>query len=246
MIVWLASYPRSGNTFFRMLLWYQYGIKTYSVYDDPLFDEIGASDTVGHELLPAPLEELADREEIYVVKTHDLPQDNHPAIYIVRDGRDALVSHARYINSFDQSEKPRGILRKYHARISFRRTLQQLILADEPYGGWSRNVLQWTHQREAGFTFVVRYEDLVEDPDLWMKKTFDSLHWNVCPEGTGELPDFEELHDRWPQFFRKGKIGSWQDEMPEQLHELFWQHHGEVMQAHDYSFGRIDAMINRV
>ena len=32
MIVWLASYPRSGNTYFRILLNHLYGIKTPMAY----------------------------------------------------------------------------------------------------------------------------------------------------------------------------------------------------------------------
>ena len=38
MIVWLASYPRSGNTFLRMVLHFVYGQKTYSLYNDPLLE----------------------------------------------------------------------------------------------------------------------------------------------------------------------------------------------------------------
>ncbi len=52
MIVWLASYPRSGNTFFRVILNSIFDIKTYSIYDDK--GDIGAdektSETVGHEI----------------------------------------------------------------------------------------------------------------------------------------------------------------------------------------------------
>lgn len=39
------------------------------------------------------------------------------------------------------------------------------------------------------------------------------------------VPDFEDLHSKWPSFFRKGKRGSWVDEMPDDLHWLFWDHH---------------------
>ena len=45
MIVWLASYPRSGNTFFRILLHHLYRLPTYSGFksgDDLYF--VGAGD----------------------------------------------------------------------------------------------------------------------------------------------------------------------------------------------------------
>ena len=43
MIVWLASYPRSGNTFLRVVLHNVYGVSTYSVYEDndPVAQRVG-------------------------------------------------------------------------------------------------------------------------------------------------------------------------------------------------------------
>ena len=43
MVVWLASYPRSGNTFLRIVLHRLYGVPTYSVYDDddPVAQRVG-------------------------------------------------------------------------------------------------------------------------------------------------------------------------------------------------------------
>ncbi len=53
MIVWLASYPRSGNTFLRLVLHRLFGVPTYSVYedDDPVAQRVGP-ELVGyrHEL----------------------------------------------------------------------------------------------------------------------------------------------------------------------------------------------------
>jgi len=50
MIVWLASYPRSGNTALRVLLNRVFGLETLSLYDDRT--DIGASEErarlVGH------------------------------------------------------------------------------------------------------------------------------------------------------------------------------------------------------
>jgi len=104
MIVWLASYPRSGNTFFRVLMKHLYGIKTYSIYNDSLFSEIGASEMIGHEDLPASIEELSRSSRLYLIKTHGLPTDDSPVIYLVRDGRDSIVSYARYIMSFGEKK----------------------------------------------------------------------------------------------------------------------------------------------
>ena len=34
MVVWIASYPRSGNTLLRMLIRYGFGMSTFSVFDE--------------------------------------------------------------------------------------------------------------------------------------------------------------------------------------------------------------------
>jgi hypothetical protein len=51
----------------------------------------------------------------------------------------------------------------------------------------------------------------------------------------GELPSFETLHHKWPDFFRKGKVNAWREELPKDLHELFWRHNVAGMEYFDYS-----------
>lgn len=43
MIIWLALYPRSDNTFLRLVLHKLFGVPTYSVYenDDPVEQRVG-------------------------------------------------------------------------------------------------------------------------------------------------------------------------------------------------------------
>ena len=50
------------------------------------------------------------------------------------------------------------------------------------------------------------------------------------------------LDPQWRQkFSRRGKSGSWKDEMPDDLHQLFWSLHGDVMRRLGYTDGMIDA-----
>ena len=83
MIYWLASFPRSGNSFFRRVCRYNFKFIVYSKYTEK-------KAPVDQETLI----KMAKSPEPYVVKTHDLPMDDAPAIYLVRDGRDALISYA--------------------------------------------------------------------------------------------------------------------------------------------------------
>jgi len=126
MIVWLASYPRSGNTFVRILLHQLYGVPTYTGFmaGDDLDYDVNAGHITGHTPLPSyvldaipggpdalitkaedtlkpALDRLEREEQIYFIKTHctakELFDSPYRALLIVRDVRDAVVSMAWYI-----------------------------------------------------------------------------------------------------------------------------------------------------
>jgi len=115
MIVWLASFPRSGNTFFRIVLHALYGINTYSGFlsGDDIENDLGRTDITGHGKLPHSelysgsektkhwLNKLESDSEVYFIKTHALPSQvcnsKARAILLVRDGRDAGISFAHYL-----------------------------------------------------------------------------------------------------------------------------------------------------
>ena len=84
MIVWLASYPRSGNTLLRIMLNKVFKQVTYSKYDDRL--DIGNNEEirteVGHQSLNGSWQdrytEMCESDERYFVKTHEPPEDGQP------------------------------------------------------------------------------------------------------------------------------------------------------------------------
>ncbi len=230
MIVWLASYPRSGNTFFRIVLHHAYNLKTSSVYEDAVLDRVGAADIVGREKLSAPIEELRARPEVFFVKTHDLPTDDSPAIYLIRDGRDALVSHAKYVLSFG---KKKGIPFLHSEQKEFERALEKLIHEKPQFGGWSNHVRSWTSRPNAK-TVVVRFDELIASPQQEVEQALAKLGLNLQALSGGVVPDFAELQKQSPEFFRKGKTGAWRDDMPPALQDLFMQHHREVMEQFGY------------
>jgi hypothetical protein len=228
-----------------MLLFYVYGVQTYSIYNDPLFEEIGASGAVGHELLPNTIEELSQDSNIYFVKTHSLPTDENPAIYLFRDGRDALVSHTRYILAFKRTTLTQ--LSRFVGLANFYRTLRKLIV--EPRSSetcWSNHVFSWTRDKRDGMTTTIRYEDLILDPVTSLASSLEALQIQLELRDGHNLPSFDELHRKWPQFFRKGKNGSWRQEMPNDLHQLFWQYHGEAMEAFGYLRNPINLEVNNI
>ena len=96
MVIYLASFPRSGNTLFRTVLYSVYGINTYTIFDGHKLKRV--ADVIGYKPLP---KNCKTSHEIFFTKTHKFPEhnDNTRAIYIIRDGRDALVSLAKYMTT---------------------------------------------------------------------------------------------------------------------------------------------------
>ena len=244
MLVWVASFPRSGNTLVLTVLRDVYGV-----------ERLGSAlnrDRLGLELLPPDLppgsarraafrlppeladlanpellEAARDRAEAFFIKTHRVGDsaDPAPAIHIVRDGRDALVSYAHYVAEHDVP-RYRGL--PFEERLA-------LLVADNrrhPYGNWSQSVEAWRNRSAP--TALVRFEELIGDPVAIVTRACASVGVEL-EEPAGELASFEELHQRRPAIFRRGAVGAWRDEMPPPLHERFWSLHGSQMDALGYS-----------
>lgn len=230
-MIWLASFPRSGNTFFRIVLHEVYGIESSAYRLDS--------------------ENLKNKEyyKLEVVKTHVLPHQldpsdpDIPVVYLVRDGRDSVVSMAHHT---------KDIVRPGSDYYS---NMKEVILARHGahFGGWGKNVMAWLPRASV----VLRFEDLIVDPIGTVEKirpwidlpqpdpdklpTFDDLREKETPYGPNVKKDAssEEQLDRKKQFFRRGKAGAWQDEMPLEYQEMFWFLHGDAMRALGYVDGEI-------
>ena len=224
MLIWIASYPRSGNTFFRHALKRVYGVDSFEKYSwGPDHTSVNLE---GHRgLANRSLAEMSKEDEHYFIKTHDLPDDDRPAIYLVRDGRDALISHAHFTLVYDQKvANPSPTL--------FHDTLRSLVETDSSFGGWSGNVRAWTARSAP--TAIVKFEDLISDPLGSVRRAMDQISFRSPEAPFPKLLAFDELHRTYPQFFRRGKIRAWREKMPHDLHQLFWRRHGETMRQLGY------------
>ena len=203
MRIWLASYPRSGNTYFRILWHHYYGLPTYSTYYDFRARGEGGdvSELMGHK------NKVPGGDPLALWKTHELEQDTFlPAFYLVRDGREVCVSYAKYL----------GI------------SIEDVIKGNTKYGSWSDHVMHWMHRPNR--PRLIKFEELVsvEDPgDL-----LDSIirHCGIyMPRKDSPPPQFTELHEKNPEFFRSGKLDSWMSEMTLDQQDMFWHHHERAM-----------------
>lgn len=246
MLVWVASYPRSGNTLTTLTLRDAYGIGRLGAYfgkeEDlrlgrfarelyPQLDE--APWRPSPELCSLPRAELfeavRERPEPFFIKTHRLDQAKtpDPTLYLVRDGRDSLVSQAHQI--MNRNPKAfRGL--SYNRRIA--RLIQPGIAT---HGTWSQSVRTW--RRRSAPTAIIRFEDLIVDPVEAIARGCRELSISL-PDVTGQVPPFSELRQANPNVYRRGEVGGWRHEMPDHLHKRFWRVHGVEMVALGYTDGR--------
>lgn len=240
MIVWLASYPRSGNTFFRILLYKLYEIETHTIYNEPKLSSLkNSKGLIGRRNESYSIKDMAEDRELFFVKTHALPQgDDYPSIYIVRDGRDAIISYANYITHVLPKNSNRSSLSKFYSTLfpkKHHNVIKNLIVKTKKHNGnWGMHVNQWTEQ--ANNRILIKFEDLISDPVQETTKALEKLNipgvsFNLK---NTKYPSFEELHQDWPDFFRHGKKSGWKDEMELCHQELFWKHHGDVMSRLGY------------
>jgi hypothetical protein len=186
-VVWIASYPKSGNTWMRLFL-QAYLLGNTSVdpntaqsfapnenspaFYRPFFDSNlsrkSDADLASVRVKAQNAASLAHPTGIYL-KTHNLFGFHHgtptisteasaAAIYIVRNPFDVVVSYAAFRSvSFDTAID--WVLQQ--DRILPRAPGGSYMIA----GSWSENVSSWSSQDSVP-CFIVRYEDLLQKPLL--------------------------------------------------------------------------------
>ncbi len=142
----LASYPRSGNTWIRFLL---YQLTTGQAGEWPAVN--AAIPYVGEHHQARPL--LADGGRLF--KTHENdPRYYQRAIYLVRDPRDVVLSEHRHTRMFGNFD---GELDAF---------VETFVKGQvHGLGTWAAHARGWLEaSRNEGHVLVVRYEDLRAEP----------------------------------------------------------------------------------
>jgi len=217
--VWIASYPRSGNTFLRIILQNVFRLPSYSLYRvegenhrDP------SAEALEHApFLPRNWRELISNDaesKPVLIKTHEPPCDEAQAIYLVRDGRAAIQSYYHY-----------------HQKYAFERpSLLEIIAGACQFGSWSQHYLGWQPKKRPR-TMLIRYEELVASPATIIPVLAEFL--KIRPTD-GYLPSFQELQGRQPEFFRRGNNADFYELWAPPEMALFNQLHGAVAQDLGY------------
>jgi len=224
MIIWLVSYPRSGNTFVRSVLNHYFGIKSHSVYGDPI--DIGSNPRlaalVGHEEgrcetfdLPA----MRASALTFPIKSHALPGGYvSPAdtiFYINRDGRDASVSYFRYLQSHRKDK-------------TF--TLPDVLTGKVRFGFWGNHILQW---HRAGFSrmYHFAFEEITKSPEAFADELASVLGKQ---RSNKQFPDLATFRCSAPEFFGAGHVGSFADIFDGNDSALFELFSGPAMRIAGY------------
>ena len=157
-VTWLASYPRSGNTFLRTILFNCFGIKTASIYPNDLGGNKILENFVGHIEHSQNKTITFQKGSIPIIKTHKLNKDDNRSIYIIRDGRAASVSLWNF----------------YNKKIP----MKEIILGNHPFGTWKDHLISWNPLKRPN-TLLVRYEDILVNFEYVLSSIETFLEKNV-------------------------------------------------------------------
>lgn len=199
-LIWLASYPKSGNTWMRCLIeayrnngyldinnirssFGDSGELMYQAVSPTNAAEISEAEV--YLLRPAALmNAMTQFKPPRIVKTHFAnltgpivppmipPQITKCGIYIVRDPRSVAVSWSKHFaHNMDNVVQMMG-----HERTKLsppgNDDGQCIVYASS----WSNHVQSWTDE-ERFPVLIIKYEDLLEDTEKHLKAVVDFLNW---------------------------------------------------------------------
>ncbi len=150
----IASYPRSGNLWLRVLLLH------VLLGRAPELDEVHAFvPHLGQHYETPRL--LAGTGRL--LKTHEpFRREYRRAVYVVRDPRDVCLSYYKHLQRRGSLTVP-----AQGQAAHFDRFIDAFLLGrHEPHGRWSSHVISWLDALDAGRAdiFLIRYEHMRDDP----------------------------------------------------------------------------------
>ncbi|MDD4869245.1 MAG: sulfotransferase domain-containing protein [Kiritimatiellae bacterium] len=227
--VFVVGYPKSGNT------WMQYLIAR--MFYGVICEE--APDVVVQELVPdVHYNKYYKRfSSPTFFKSHFLPSpDYQRVVYLVRDGRDVMVSYMHYLSA------TRG---KSIDMLNLLRTEEGLFPCK-----WHEHVEAWLENPWKARLLVIKYEDLHRDAVGELRKLCEFSGHNKSLQVLeaaikGASIDVMKRREAsqgwanpvWPRdksFVRTGLVGGYKNEMGEEEQEIFMSYSGVVMKKMGY------------
>jgi hypothetical protein len=227
--VFIVGYPKSGNT------WFQYLVSGVVYGIDPEL----TPDSVIQELAPDvhALQYYKRFATPTFFKSHDVPGPEHKrVVYLLRDGRDAMVSFLHYLKACR------------HPHLEFLELVQE-VQRWSGQGNWWEHVERWLANPYQAQMITIRYEDLLQDTARELRRFCEFVGIRSAPahlESVAAKATFARMrqkevnqqgwtngsHASWPKdkfFIRRGQVGSYKDEMPGDALEEFLRKAGPTL-----------------
>ena len=187
MIIWLASYPKSGNTMLRaMLSAYLFsndGIFNFELLfnikqfpNDDILQKLGVKVKDLKGIIKNSIkaqESFNNKNSVGFVKTHNMlfnfekryPFTNFDhslgAIYIVRDPRNLVLSYARHLDT------------PVEEIVEF--VTSGKAIKNDLMGNWAENYLSWKAFEKYNKYLLIKYEDLILNPKKNLVKIIEFI-----------------------------------------------------------------------
>ena len=225
--VFIASYPKSGITWTRFVLFEMLsGMPAGFKATNQLMTGIGQH-AQGLRLLPG-----GGR----LIGTHEQHRKEYKrAIYVVRDARDVVLSEYAFLKALDYF---RGDLDEYISTFLF------TCGSAYGYGPWHQHVSSWLDSPIAGTDklLLVRFEDLRKEPVPWFARMAEFLGVDVDQEKirlaveNNSIQKMREKEDKEPvrasiggRFVRDGAVRGWVSKLSQAQIRLIEEHAGGAL-----------------
>ncbi|EAQ25185.1 sulfotransferase domain-containing protein [Roseovarius sp. 217] len=270
-IIWLASYPKSGNTWTRLFLAnylmnaqepvpinqahrFAVGDAVVKMYNRVAGREIDPQDLALCLRLRDPVLRaiVANNADVNFVKTHnarvapekiDLIPDRYTrsAIYIIRNPLDMVLSYARHYG-ITQEDAAQKICHPDNGNLPTETSVAQYL------SSWELHVKSWMAYAPWK-RLLVRYEDLLDDPETQFAKVLDLVGVPVDKERLQRairFSSFDELSrqedeqgfierpEQSAKFFGKGQKDQWKTDLDPALAEMIRTKMGQTMKRYGY------------
>ena len=191
MIIWLASYPKSGNTWVRSFL-INYLNKRTSNFDFSLLNQIQRfprkelyvqlkvdfkkfSEIVKNWINMQEFINL--KNEFTYLKTHNAmcTINNYPFtninntigfIYLVRDPRDVVLSYSKHLNKsieYTFNLMKSSSVEQFTHTAGIRESKPENPVSETMMGSWAENYKSWRDYKSVK-KIIIKYEDLILNP----------------------------------------------------------------------------------
>jgi hypothetical protein len=205
--VFIVGYPKSGITWFRVMA----AAALYGA--DPEYLPNSLLDWLVPELMDPIYYKRWQTPMLF--KTHDLPNPKfRRVVYLIRDGRDVVVSYYHFLKNLGEEVDFATLVRPDYNIYPC---------------SWDKHVKAWLANPYESEILMIKYEDLKSKPVDELRKfcEFLGISRNDTLLGVAaEKSSFEKMRAKeksegfhtFPRdkaFVRRGVVGSFRDEMPE-------------------------------